>query len=64
MNQPLHDIFGNWDSSRHIRKWVTELSEYVMNLERRSTIKLQILLDFMSEWMEPQSQVDTVHESP
>jgi hypothetical protein len=27
-NQPLHDNFGNWDSSRRIRKWVTKLSEY------------------------------------
>jgi hypothetical protein len=39
MNQSLHDIFGNMDSSGHIRKWVTGLSEYVINFERHSAIK-------------------------
>jgi hypothetical protein len=60
MNQPLHYIFGNSDNSERIRKWATELSEYVINFERRSTIKSQILVDFVVEWMEPQSQVDIV----
>jgi hypothetical protein len=27
-------------------------------------IKSQIMADFMVEWMEPQSQVDNVQESP
>jgi hypothetical protein len=39
MNQPLHDIFGNRDSFGRIRKWVTELSKYVINFKRRSAIK-------------------------
>jgi hypothetical protein len=38
-NQPLHDIFGNRDFSRRIEKWATELSEYVINVKRRSAIK-------------------------
>jgi hypothetical protein len=64
MNQPLHDIFGNKDSSGCIGKWATELSEYVINFERCSAIKSQILADFMTEWMKHQSQVDIVQESP
>jgi hypothetical protein len=64
MNQPLHGIFGNKDGSRHIRKWVTELSEYIINFERRNTIKSQILVDFVAERTEHQSQVDIVQESP
>jgi hypothetical protein len=28
-NQPLNDIFGNWDSSGRIGKWAMELSEHV-----------------------------------
>jgi hypothetical protein len=48
-NQPLHDIFRNWDSSRRIGKWATELSEYIINFERRNAIKSQILEDFMVE---------------
>jgi hypothetical protein len=38
--------------------------EYVINFERRSIIKSQILTDFMIEWMEPQSQVNIMQESP
>jgi ribonuclease HI len=62
--QPLHDIFHNRDSSGRIGKWVTELSKYVIDFERRIAIKSQILADFMVEWTELQSQVDTVQESP
>jgi hypothetical protein len=64
MNHPLHDIFGNRDSSGRIGKWAIELSKYVINFERRSAIKSQILANFVAEWMEPQSQVDIMQESP
>jgi hypothetical protein len=63
-NQSLHDIFGNRDSSKQIGKWVIELLEYVINFVKHSTIESQILADFMAEWTEPQSQVDTEQESP
>jgi hypothetical protein len=63
-NHPLHDIFGNRDSSGRIGKWVTELSEYVINFKRRDTMKSLILVDFVAEWTEPQSQVDIMKESP
>jgi hypothetical protein len=33
-------------------KWAIELSKYDINFERQSTIKLQILVDFMAEWTE------------
>jgi hypothetical protein len=64
MNQSLHNIFGNRDSSGCIKKWAAELSKYVINFERRSTIKSQILTDFVAEWTEPQSQVNIMQESP
>jgi hypothetical protein len=41
-NQPLNDIFGNKESFRRISKWAMELSEYVVNFEKRSAIKSQI----------------------
>jgi hypothetical protein len=34
--QPLHNIFRNRDNTRRIGKWATELSEYVIDFERRS----------------------------
>jgi hypothetical protein len=63
-NQPLHDIFRNRDSFRRIGKWTIELSKYIIDFERHSAIKLQILADFMAEWTEPQSQVDIMQETP
>jgi hypothetical protein len=51
-NQSLHDIFGNRDSSGRISKWATELLEYVVDFEKHSTIKSQILSDFVVEWTE------------
>jgi hypothetical protein len=38
-NQSLNDIFGNIDNSGRISKWVMELSEYVVDFEKRSSIK-------------------------
>jgi hypothetical protein len=51
-NQYLNDIFGNRDSSGRISKWALELSEHVVDFQRHSAIKSQILADFVAEWME------------
>jgi hypothetical protein len=47
-NQPLNNIFGNRDNSERINKWAMELSEHVVDFEKRSTIKSQILADFVA----------------
>jgi hypothetical protein len=39
-NQLLKNIFDNRDSSGRVNKWVMELSEYVVDFEKRSVIKL------------------------
>jgi hypothetical protein len=52
-DQPLHNIFRNRDSFERISKWAMELSEYVVDFEKRSTIKSQVLADFVVEWTEP-----------
>jgi hypothetical protein len=38
-NQPLHNIFGNRDNPRRISNWATELSEYIIDFQKRSVIK-------------------------
>jgi hypothetical protein len=64
-NQPQNNIFGNRDSFSRTNKWVMELLEYVVDFEKRSAIKSQILADFIVEWMEPISPVEgTIPESP
>jgi ribonuclease HI len=63
--QLLNIIFSNRDSFGRIRKWAMELLEYVVDFEKRSVIKSQILADFMAEWMVPSSQIEgIVPESP
>jgi ribonuclease HI len=57
-NQPLNDIFSNRDSSDRINKCATELSEHVVDFEKCSAIKSQILVDFMVEWTEPGFEVE------
>jgi hypothetical protein len=64
-NQSLNDIFGNRDSFERISKWAMELSEYIVDIEKRSAIKSQILADFVAEWTEPGSSIEgAVPESP
>jgi ribonuclease HI len=41
-NQPVKDIFRNHDSSGRIGKWAMELSEHVIDVEKRSAIKSQV----------------------
>jgi hypothetical protein len=57
-NQPLNDIFSNRDSSSRINKWATELSKHVVDIEKRNTIKSQILVDFVAELTEPGFEVE------
>jgi hypothetical protein len=37
-NQPLSDLFANREASTRIIKWGAELSEYIVDFERRSAI--------------------------
>jgi hypothetical protein len=48
-SQPLNDIFGNRDSFGRISKWAMELSEHIVDFEKRNAIKSQILADFVAE---------------
>jgi hypothetical protein len=64
-NQSLNDNFGNRDSSGRIRKWAMELSEPMVDFEKRSVIKSQVLADFIVDWMEPSGYTEgTVVKTP
>jgi hypothetical protein len=49
MNQPLNDIFGNCDSLGRIGKWAMKLLEHVIDFEKRSAIKSQVLAGFITD---------------
>jgi ribonuclease HI len=57
-NQPLNDIFGNRDCSDRIGKWAMELSEHVIDFEKRSAIKSHVLADFIVYLIEPSSYTE------
>jgi hypothetical protein len=57
-NQPLSDLFANREASTRIIKWGAELSEYIVDFERRSVIKLQVLADFVVDWTSPTQNLD------
>jgi hypothetical protein len=48
-NQPLNDIFENRDSTSRIGKWVMELLEHVIDFEKRSVKRSQVLADFIAD---------------
>jgi hypothetical protein len=47
---PLREILENKESSTQIGKWVTELSQYTLEFKGRTTIKSQVLPDFIVDW--------------
>jgi hypothetical protein len=57
-NQPLNDLFTNKEASTRIIKWGAELSEYIVDFERRSAIKSQVLVDFVVGWTSPTQNLD------
>jgi hypothetical protein len=57
-NQPLSDLFANREASTQIIKWGAELSEYIVDFERRSAIKSQVLANFVVDWTSPTQNLD------
>jgi hypothetical protein len=49
---PLVDILRNQDATGRISKWAVELDALNIDFKPRTTIKLQALVDFMTEWRE------------
>jgi hypothetical protein len=63
-NQPLSELFANKEASTRIIKWGTELSEYIVDFERRSAIKSQVLADFVVDWTSPTQNLDEEIPTP
>jgi ribonuclease HI len=63
-NQPLNDLFANREASTRIIKWGAELSEYIVDFERRSAIKSQVLADFVVDWTSPTQNLDEEISTP
>jgi ribonuclease HI len=57
----LRELFRNPEASVRIAKWAAELSGYHITFEPRTTIKSQVLADFIVDWTGPTWQQE---ESP
>jgi ribonuclease HI len=49
----LGELFRNLEASVRITKWAAELSGYYITFEPRTTIKSQVLTDFIVDWTGP-----------
>jgi ribonuclease HI len=54
----LGELFRNPKASVQIAKWAAELSGYHITFEPRTTIKSQVLADFVVDWTGPITQSD------
>jgi hypothetical protein len=55
-------LFANREASTRIIKWGVELSEYIVDFERRSAIKSKVLADFVVDWTSTQNLDEKVPE--
>jgi hypothetical protein len=60
-NRDLGELFRNPEASIRIAKWAAKLSGYHITFEPRTTIKSQVLADFIVDWTGPTCQQE---ESP
>jgi ribonuclease HI len=58
----LGKLFRNPEASVRIAKWAAELSEYHITFELRTTIKSQVLADFIVDWTGPTRQQEEPSE--
>jgi ribonuclease HI len=58
----LGELFKNPEASVLIAKWVAELSEYHITFEPRTSIKSQVLADFIVDWTGPARQQEEPSE--
>jgi ribonuclease HI len=57
---PLGDILRNQDATGRIFKWAVELGALTIDFKPRTSIKSQVLVDFMAEWRKNQLPTPTV----
>jgi ribonuclease HI len=64
LDRGLGELLRNSEASTRIAKWAAELSGYNITFEPRTTIKSQVLADFIVDWTRPvgpqQEHVETV----
>ena len=57
---PMRDIINNSDATGRVDKWGIELSAFDIEYKPRTTIKSQILADFVADWIETVENTNTL----
>lgn len=53
LSYPLHTLMHNKDAARRIGRWAAELAPFDLKFVGKTTIKSQVLADFVVEWISP-----------
>jgi ribonuclease HI len=54
-NYPLKEVLQSCRTTGRLGKWAAELSQHFIEFEKRTSIKSQVLADFMADWIPSQS---------
>ena len=62
MSYPLGEVVQNRDATERITKWALELMGQGISYAPRTTIKSQVLADFVAEWTEVQMPLAVIDQ--
>jgi hypothetical protein len=54
-NYPLKEVLQSCRTTGRLGKWAAELSQHFIEFEKRTSIKSQVLADFIADWTPSQS---------
>ena len=54
-NHPLKEVLQSCRSSGRLGKWAVELSQHFIEFEKETSIKSQVLADFVADWTPSQN---------
>jgi hypothetical protein len=54
-NYPLKEVLQSCRTTGRLRKWAAELSQHFIEFKKRTSIKSQVLADFIADWTPSQS---------
>ena len=62
-NHPLKKTMNKLEAARRLIQWAIELSKFDVRYQPRSTIKSQVLADFIAKFTPDQGELDKVDET-
>ena len=54
-SHPLKEVLQSCKSSRRLEKWATKLSQHYIEIEKTTSVKSEVLADFVTAWTPSQN---------